>query len=77
MANVNENAVQSATQCKMILGYMKEHGSITALDAFKEPILCMRLPSRIWDLKQAGHKIKKVMITVPSGKRVAKYSLES
>ena len=36
---------------------------------------CLRLGARIYDLKQRGHNIKRVMITVPSGKRVAQYRL--
>ena len=44
------------TQCEMILHYMRENGSITAWEAMKE-IGCMRLGSRICDLRRAGHKI--------------------
>ena len=44
------------TQCEMILHYMRENGSITAWEAMRE-IGCMRLGSRICDLRRAGHKI--------------------
>ena len=45
------------TQCEMILHYMREYGSITSWEAMKE-IGCMRLGSRICDLRRAGHKIR-------------------
>ena len=73
----NENARESLSQCSMILERLKTYGSITQLDAAQEPIYCLRLSARIKDLKDRGHKIGKQMITVPSGKRVAKYFLES
>lgn len=44
------------TQCEMILSYIRENGSITAWEAMKE-IGCMRLGSRICDLRRAGHRI--------------------
>ena len=44
------------SQCEMILHYMRDNGSITAWEAMKE-IGCMRLGSRICDLRRAGHKI--------------------
>lgn len=48
------------TQCQMILGYMKEFGPITALDAMRE-FGCMRLASRIADLRGQGHAIGRRM----------------
>ena len=44
------------TQCERIVEYMKKYGSITQLDAYVE-IGCMRLPSRIHDLKKRGYAI--------------------
>ena len=41
----------------MILLYMKEHGSITALDAMRE-FGCMRLAARISDLREKGYDIE-------------------
>ena len=41
------------TQCEKILDYMLSNGSITPLDAMKE-FGCMRLASRINDLKRQG-----------------------
>lgn len=37
------------SQKEMIVAYMKEHGSITPLEAQRE-LGCMRLGARIWDL---------------------------
>ncbi len=41
------------TQCEKILDYMRSNGSITPLDAMRE-FGCMRLASRINDLKRQG-----------------------
>lgn len=41
----------------MILLYLKEHGSITALDAIRE-FGCMRLAARISDLRERGYDIE-------------------
>lgn len=45
------------SQCKMILFYMKEKGSITAQEAMKL-CGCMRLAARIHDLRKKGIGIK-------------------
>lgn len=44
------------TQCERIIQYMEQEGSITQLDALRE-FGCMRLASRISDLKKAGFPI--------------------
>lgn len=49
-----------SSQKQRILGYMKEHGSITCLEAINA-FGCMRLPARISDLKEEGHLITKRM----------------
>lgn len=41
------------SQCDKILSYIEENGSITQLDALRE-FGCMRLASRISDLKRQG-----------------------
>lgn len=68
----------SNTQCRRILRYMEDFGSITQMDAMNE-FGCMRLASRISDLRRMGHAIRKETV---SGKnrygesiRFAKYSL--
>lgn len=45
-----------ATQCEKVLEYMRTFGSITQLDALKD-IGCMRLASRISDLRCQGYSI--------------------
>ena len=66
----------TTTQCKQILAHMQSVGPITALEAL-DKYQCFRLASRISDLKSEGHLIQKEMIEIPSGKRVAKYWLET
>ena len=48
------------TQCQRVLEYMKEFGSITQLSAIRD-IGCMRLASRIADLRQQGYAIGRRM----------------
>lgn len=51
------------TQCERIINYITEFGSITPLQAIVD-LGCLRLPSRIYDLKKKGYKIKSKMIAV-------------
>lgn len=51
-----------ATQCEKVLEYMKTFGSITQLDALRD-IGCMRLASRISDLRHQGVAIGRRMKT--------------
>ena len=46
-------------QCERIIAFIEEHGSITQIDALQ--FGCMRLASRINDLKRQGFPIKKKM----------------
>ena len=67
------------TQCEKILAHMKRYGEITPLDAIRE-YGCMRLSSRIVDLKKQGVPIRSRMVQVAnrSGEpvRVAAYSIK-
>lgn len=67
------------SQALEIFFFIKEHGTITTMQAFELGIT--RLASRVHDLKKAGVPIEKRMITVPNrhGKlcRVAEYYLET
>ncbi len=45
-----------STQCDKVLAYMRQFGSITQLQALQD-IGCMRLASRISDLRQQGFAI--------------------
>ena len=61
-----------------ILEHLKEHGSITTLEAIQY-FGCTRLSGRIWELRAEGHNITSKMVTVHtrSGKtQVARYCLE-
>ena len=49
--------MQKTTQAERIVEYMNEFGSITQFDAFKD-LGCMRLASRISDLRKEGYPIK-------------------
>lgn len=44
------------SQCERILQYIEDNGSITQLDALRE-FGCMRLASRVSDLKRLGYPI--------------------
>lgn len=46
------------TQCERVLDYIKFFGSITSLQAMQD-LGCMRLASRINDLKRMGYPIRK------------------
>lgn len=50
------------TQCNQILEYMRTFGTITQLDALRD-IGCMRLASRISDLRNRGYAIGRRMKT--------------
>lgn len=72
--NINPNPQSSASQCALIKEYLEAGNKLTSLEALKL-FGCMRLPSRIHDLNKRGMNIKKEMIVVSTGKRVAQYSL--
>lgn len=50
------------SQCERIVEYMQKNGSITQLDTLRE-FGCMRLASRISDLKRQGVAVKSTMET--------------
>ena len=66
------------TQCDMIMNYMETYGSITALQAITD-LGCMRLASRISELRGRGVKIavKSVKVKKRMGgyTNIAEYSL--
>jgi len=51
------------TQAKRVLDYMRDFGGITQLEALHD-IGCMRLASRISELRKQGHKIESERVTV-------------
>ncbi len=66
-------------QSQLTLEHLRTHGSITAKEAKLPPINCERLASRIDDIHNGRGvemaQTRRVMIEIPSGKRVAKYYL--
>jgi hypothetical protein len=50
------------SQCNKIISHIKEHGSITSLDAIKNYGI-LRLASRVNDLKRRGFPIEATMVT--------------
>ena len=72
--NENLNEKESWTQCNMISDYLQKGYSITSLEAL-EMFGCLRLASRIYDLKERGLNIGKKIITLPNKKRVCEYFL--
>lgn len=48
--------MKKKTQCDRILDYIQEFGSITQLDALRD-LGCMRLASRVCDLRREGYHI--------------------
>ena len=74
MKNINLNEKESLSQCNMIADYLQKGYSITSLEALKM-FGCMRLASRVHDLKERGLNISKKIITLPNKKRVCEYFL--
>ena len=72
MANINDNAQSSASQCKKIADWLTNGNRLTQLEALNL-FGCFRLASRIHDLRDSGMDIKMERIITPSGKRVAQY----
>ena len=74
MKNYNPNPVSTESQTRAILAYLRSGKRLTQLAAL-ELFGCMRLPSRIHDLKKAGISIKDQFITLANNKRVKEYWL--
>lgn len=72
MADINLNEKESKSQCDMIADWLAQGYSITSLDALRL-FGCLRLSSRIWDLKEKGMNIQKKTVVLPNKKRVCEY----
>lgn len=72
--NINDNAQSAKTQCAMILEWMQKGNTITSLEALKM-FGCMRLASRVCDLRDRGINILTQKIKTNSGKWVTEYRL--
>ena len=68
------NEESAATQCNRILAHLKKGLTITSLEALKL-FGCMRLASRISDLRKRGENIVVERINLPNGKTVAQYRI--
>lgn len=65
--------METKSQTQRILNYLLSGNKLTALDALKK-FNCFRLASRINELRDK-YKIQREMITLKSGARVARYSI--
>lgn len=76
--HVQNNTKTSAGQCKVVLEYMQQHGSITTLEARNE-LYIMATAARIFELKERGHNIHTVMVPATFGgrRKIARYVLMS
>ena len=74
MTNINENKEQARTQCNMIAAYLQSGYSLTSLEALRM-FGCMRLASRIHDLRERGLNINACKIKTETGKYVTEYVL--
>ena len=72
--NYNENYTSSASQCAQIKQWLEEGKTITSLEALQH-FGCMRLASRIHDLRERGVEIHTERIMTHKGKIVAQYSI--
>lgn len=68
------NEESNATQCNRILDHMKKGMTITSLEAL-QMFGCMRLASRISDLRKRGENIVVDRVKTANGKSVAQYHL--
>lgn len=74
MAYINDNAASSNSQCNQIIAWLEKGNTITQLEAL-QLCGCMRLASRIHNLRERGYNIKAEKITTLSNKKVCRYSL--
>ena len=76
MTNVNDNAESAKSQNAKILEYLNNGNTLTALEALKM-FGCMRLASRIFDLRESGVFISKKKVCLANGKYVTQYSIDN
>lgn len=74
MKNDNPNLEDSISQNTLILQHLQTGATLTGFEAL-ELFKCFRLPSRVCDLKKAGHNIVGKYIKTPTGKRIMQYRL--
>lgn len=76
MSNINDNLESSKSQNRRIAEYLNTGMSITSLEALKL-FGCMRLASRICDLRGMGLDIKTEKVKTNSGKWVTRYYMNN
>lgn len=66
----------TTSQNEALLRLLRRAGpeGVTALEALRE-VGTLRLASRVFDLRAAGHEVQTEMIRLEGGKRVARYTL--
>jgi hypothetical protein len=67
-------ALKEGSHNARILGHLAHGRTLTRLQALRL-FDCINLPGRIYDLESRGHNIHREIIRLPSGKKVAQYSL--
>lgn len=72
--NINDNEKSARTQCAQIKKWLEDGNSITSLEAL-QLFGCMRLASRVCDLRDRGLDITTTKIKTESGKYVTEYRL--
>ncbi|QTX32863.1 hypothetical protein KAR29_02775 [Aminithiophilus ramosus] len=65
---------RTKNQRQKVLGWLRDGRSLTSLEALSR-FGCLRLASRIAELKKMGFPVEKEMISVESGAHVARYFL--
>lgn len=68
--------METESQNKQILAHLKNGGTVTSLEAVNM-FGCLRLASRIHNLKSDGHPIKKEWVRIRGEKNVVRYSYAS
>ena len=72
MNTPNPNKKQGENQKEKIINYLMTRGPLTVLEAMQY-LRVYALSQRIGELIREGFNIEKEMITVDSGKRIARY----
>lgn len=79
----SDDLFHTASQTEKIYALLKERGVVSLWDTFfaggkQNPIKCLRLGARIWDLKKLGVEFVEPSpkVTLPSGKKVSMYVLK-
>lgn len=73
--NENDNIKSCESQNARIKEWLLQGKTLTQMEAL-ELFQCMRLASRIHDLRNRGLNVHKEKVITPSGKYVTMYSLE-